>query len=830
MSMAITWKEQSFSYTELDQHICHYRSLFKNIPSIAETHHDFSKVVIFAENRPEWIFSLLGAMAAKRVAVTVDQMSPVAEVLYILNDCRPEWVVCSSKSESILREALSQLPPDYNPIIVNLDQQIFIPTQNDTDDLKKIMNEFHSKNDRESLIIYTSGTTGGPKGVILSYANLFTNLDAVCVGVPIFSKEKPVLALLPFHHVLPLVGTILAPLYVRATIVGCPTLDPTELMTTLQKNKVAILVGVPRLYTQIFRGIKNKIDQSSLAKSLFSLAKLIPSITIRRLIFSSVHKKMGGNIRFLVSGGAALDYEVARGLSILGLEVLEGYGMTETAPMITFPRPGKVRLGTGGQLLPGVEVQIVEGEIWVRGSNVMKGYYRKPQETVGTFENGWLKTGDLGEFDKDGYLRLTGRSKELIILSNGKNISPVEIELKLEHLCHEKKLPIRELAVVARNDLLHGLFVLDSLKVGDALEETYKKELYEILLAPYNENVPSYKQLRSFQFVHQALPRTRLEKLKRHELKNIIEKSSCANSTDDQVEIFEELAFIKDILEKETNSKINIHQSFAGEIALDSLSRVTIFAQIKESFNYEVNEETLKNYSTPFTLAQFLKEKATLSKRSEMDWKYLLSIPTELKLPRTWLTFRIFKNLSFIFFKTYFRFNKSGTENIPSHGPCLFVVNHQSLLDGLLVSICLKNNIMKDTYFYAKAKHVGSPFLRFLAATNNVIVVDTKMDLKLSIQKMAQALKMKKRIIIFPEGTRSHDGKLGELKKTFAILSKELQIPIVPVQISGAFEALPRGRILPNPFVKIQVSFKEIIWPKELSYEDIVSLTEEKLS
>ncbi len=826
MGIAIAWKDQQISYSDLNQFIKSYKDFLVKPVSLNGKHGDFSKVAIFVENRPEWIYSLLGALGAKHVVISVDHMSPASDVAYILNDCRADWVICSHKTESILKDALATLPSEYKPDLLNIDVEQLTKKETIHDELKLVMDEFQLENSREALVIYTSGTTGGPKGVVLSYANILANLDAVCRGVPIFAKERPVLALLPFHHVLPLVGSIIAPLYVRSKIAMCPSLDPAELMSTLQNNKVAIMIGVPRLYAQIFRGIKAKIDLSGLAKKLYALSSCIPSLRMRRLIFTSVHKRMGGNITYLVSGGAALDFEIAKGLSVLGLEVLEGYGMTEAAPMITFPRPGKVKLGTTGQALPGIEIKLFDGEILIRGKNIMKGYYRKPEETQNSFSEGWLKTGDLGSLDDEGYLSITGRSKELIILSNGKNISPVEIEMKLEHMVHDKKLPIKELAVMAKNDLLHALFVTENMQKLEDL----KKNLYAELLASYNDSVPTYKQIRSFDVLLQPLPRTRLEKLKRHELSHLLDNKEEKLEKVPQIEMFPELEFIKDFLEKEINRKISVTHSFAGDIAMDSLSRVSFFAAIKESFDYEINEETLKEHSTPLVLAQFLKTQSKSFKRSDINWKQILNESVGIHLPKTWPSFNVFKNLSYLVCKVYFRLSSEGRENIPTQGPCLFVVNHQSFLDGLLVAFYLKNRVMKQTYFYAKAKHVNSGMLRFLAATNNVIVVDKELDLKLSIQKMAEVLKMKKNIIIFPEGTRTHDGKLGDLKKTFAILSKELNIPIVPVQISGAFKALPRRKMIPKPFVRIKISFKPLIWPKNLQYEDLLRLIEEHLN
>jgi len=829
MGPAITWKDRLISYNELNQYISSYRSLFSNDPQIKGSHHDFFKVAIYVENRPEWIFSLLGGLSSKRAVISIDHMSPLDEVAYILNDCRAEWVICSSKTEEVLKNALSKLASDYIPKLIHLDQENLQPQVTSNDELKLITDNINPDNQTEALVIYTSGTTGGPKGVVLSYANLFANLDMITNKVSLFSKERPVLALLPFHHVLPLVGTILAPLYVRATIACAASLEPSELMGTLQKNKVGIMVGVPRLYTQIFRGIKNKIDQSPLARKLYLLASKIPSRSIRRLIFTSVHKKMGGNISYLVSGGAALDLEIAKGFSILGFEVLEGYGMTETAPMITLPVPGEIKLGTCGRPLPGVETKIVDGEIFVKGPNVMKGYYRKPKETAETLQDGWLKTGDLASIDSEGYVRITGRNKELIILSNGKNISPVEIEHKLDHLCREKNLAIKELAVVDRNDLLHALLCVDSLRILSDQEENYKKVVYEQLLTTYNEDVPSYKKVLSFEFLHASLPRTRLEKLKRHELKFLMNSrtSTLEKNVDEN---FKELVFLKDFLEKETNSEINVHHSFIGELVLDSLSRVSLFSLVKENFRCEINEETLKTYSTPFKLATFLKEKTMLVKKKEMDWKEIFSNTIELKLPRTWMTLWFIVNFSSLLLHLYFRVSKSGSKNIPSKGPCILVANHQSFLDGFLLVSALPYQMIKNTYFYAKAKHFENPILHSIAATNNVIIVDYNVDIKESIQKMAQVLRQGKNIVIFPEGTRTHDGNLRELKKTFAFLSKELQVPIVSMKISGAFEAWPRKRKFPIPFVKINLEFKETIFPKELSFEEIIQLTKEKLS
>jgi len=211
------------------------------------------------------------------------------------------------------------------------------------------------------------------------------------------------------------------------------------------------------------------------------------------------------------------------------------------------------------------------------------------------------------------------------------------------------------------------------------------------------------------------------------------------------------------------------------------------------------------------------------------NWSEILKEKIHLKLPKTWPTqtflIKSFKNI----FKVYFRFKGEGLENIPE-GPAIIAPNHQSYIDGLFVTAFLKRSVIKQTYFYAKRKHVKNRFLNFMANKNNVIIMDLNQDLKESIQKMAEVLKQGKKIIIFPEGTRSRNGELGDFKKTFAILSKELNVPVVPVAISGAYDALPSGSRFPRPFTKIRVNFLEPVYPEGLTFEKITEKVKNLIS
>ncbi|MDD2413211.1 MAG: lysophospholipid acyltransferase family protein, partial [Bacteroidales bacterium] len=234
---------------------------------------------------------------------------------------------------------------------------------------------------------------------------------------------------------------------------------------------------------------------------------------------------------------------------------------------------------------------------------------------------------------------------------------------------------------------------------------------------------------------------------------------------------------------------------------------------IEKSFGVKIDEKRLINFPTLSDMADYIKEKKQWIRQETTSLAETIKEKVDIKLPKSWPTHNFFKNIAKFFFKIYFRIRGEGMQNIPD-GPCSIAPNHQSYIDGLFVASFLKRKVIKETYFYAKKKHVNNAILRFLARTNNVIVMDIDGDLKESIQKMAAALKEGKKVIIFPEGTRSQNGELGEFKKTFAILSTELDVPVVPVTIIGADRALPVGAKVPRPWVKVGVEFLEPIHPE----------------
>lgn len=797
---ALIWKDETYSYTDILRHVHFFSTLFNQ---------KTKKIAIFSENRPEWVFAFYAGWKNDAIVVPVDFLASAEEVAFILNDCQPEQIFSSQKSRAVLDEALQSVGHKYTVFCFEdqtYESSDFTADEIDTNDLTKT-----------AAIIYTSGTTGSPKGVMLSFDNILANVEAVSETIPIFTDYRTVLALLPYHHIFPLMGSMIAPLKVGGKIAFSPTINSEDIIATLQKNAVNIIIGVPRLYAAIHKGIIDKIDAHFITRALFKTAKFINSYAFSRTLFKTVHQKFGGHVEYMVSGGAKLDEDVARGFKALGFEMLEGFGMTEAAPMITFTRPGKWKIGSAGQSMPNLDVEIRDGEVVARGRNIMQGYYNRPQETAEVLKDGWLHTGDLGTIDKKGYLRITGRRKEIIVLSSGKNVNPEEAEKKLKSLSDY----IADVGVFMKNDQIQAAFYPDFKLLREQrilnIDELFRGEIVD----KYNSVVSYYKKISNFVILKEELPKTRLGKLQRFKLAEIAGSFGIKIMKTTEPD-HEEYRVIRDFLMKQKKTDIFPDDHIEIDLGLDSLDKVSLQTFLQSTFGIKIPEDVLINHPTVEKLSTFMREKKNKFSIEVVKWAEILKEKVELTLPKSWFTWNIFKHLTKGFFRIYFRLKGEGLENIPD-GPCIIAPNHQSFFDGMFVAVFLNNKTNRNTYFYAKEKHIQKRWVKALANRHNIIISDINKDVKLSLRKLAKVLRMGKNVIIFPEGSRTRTGQLGEFKKAFVILAAELKVPIVPVSIKGAFEALPRGSRFPKPWKKINVKFHKPIYPEGLDYESLLN-------
>lgn len=784
------------------------------------------RVAIFAENSPEWVMAFYGVWHAHQIPVPIDIMATPEEVAFILDDCRPAAVWCNQKSRPQMEAAVA-LAKKCHPKLFFLEEIRY--TVADT-----AYDFGENADDDIGVIIYTSGTTGTPKGVMLTFGNLYANLDSVSRYVPVYSSTDRVLVLLPLHHVLPLQGTVIMPLQINATCVFAESLSSDGILSALQRHRVTMVVGVPRLYMLLRDGIVNKIRGSFIARMLFGFCGFFGSLWLSRKIFKQVQVKFGGAIKYLACGGAALDPQVIKDFRTLGFEVLMGYGMSETAPMISFTHPGKPRSGSSGQVIPCNEVKIQDGEITVRGGNVMRGYFERPEETAAVIDaDGWLHTGDLGRVDEDGYIYITGRKKEIIVLSNGKNINPEEIE---KHILEMGKGLVQECAVMPSGDSLQAIIFPNMSELKQRQVVNVEGTIMNEVIGPYNEHSSSYKRILKCSLVSSELPRTRLGKLKRHELPALASgRLRRASEEAPPPPTSEEYRMICDYLHDTTGLEIGADDYFELDLSIDSLGKVEFVSYLDVTFGTTLPENILADYPTPRKLAEHIAQLRQSAGESPLrqhivHWGDLLREKIVTRLPKSGWSHRWMNLFSGLFLRCICRLSGKGAHHLPP-APVIFAPNHQSYLDVLYLMAFLDSDTLENTYFYATAKHIESRLAKHFARRHNVIVMDMNGDLKKSLQTLAAALKEGKNVVIFPEGTRSMDGNLGPLKNSFSILSRELNVPIVPVAIDGAYRVLPRGRFLPRLFRRVRVTFLRPVVPTaEDTYDSLTARVREALS
>ena len=798
---AIIYDDREYSYKEV---ILSAKSFSERINIKKE-----DRVIIFMENRPELLFSFLGIWNKQGTCVCLDGGFSGEELTYYIKDCKPKYIFTSRVNYKAAAKGLELAGMENSVEILVVDD---IPVDYAGDDLTIEIEDKYFV----SLILYTSGTTGNPKGVMLMFDNILINMEGLD-EYKMFRTTDRVLALLPMHHIFPLLGAGVVPLGKGATIVFLKEVSSQAMVEALQKYKITFIIGVPKLWEMLHKKIMEKINGGKITKFIFKLAEKIKIKNFSRKIFKKVHDGFGGNIRFFVSGGSKLDPQVSRDFLTLGIDVCEGYGLTETSPMISFTPTDEVVPGSAGKILTGVTVKIADdGEILAKGRNVMKGYYGRPDATAEVIDKeDWFHTGDLGEI-KNGLLYVTGRKKEMIVLSNGKNINPIEIE---QWIMANTDL-IKEMAIMDYEDKLTAVIYPDFYKLHEEgitnITETFKKGVID----KYNKQAASYKKVLDVKIVQEELPKTKIGKIRRFMLKDVINKKEekVQNIVEPSTEEYKNIsAFLKSI----KNKPIIPNAHLELDLGLDSLDTVELLSHIEGTFGVKIDEQTFVEHCTVEKLAEYVeKNSKEMMNDTKMDWKEILSKDTEGELPKSNGIGKIIKFILKPAFLFFVKVKKEGLENIEKNEPVIFAGNHQSFLDGFIVNQAVPNSVLDKTYYFADIKHFKKGYMKFMGENSNIIFVDINKNLVNSLQMLSKALRNGKNIVIFPEGTRTRDGKINNFKKFFAILSKELNIPIVPFVLDGAYEAYPPSSKYPKGG-DVKVKFLEKIYPADMSYEEI---------
>jgi len=399
------------------------------------------RVAILAKPRLEWQIALWGALHLGAVVVPIDADLTPPEIGRILEESEAQALIAAGERLSAVKRGRGGPSGVGVRHLISMDRIEGYLNIWELLEGKEPPPAVEIKPEDLALIVYTSGTTGDAKGVMLSHYNLASNVQAFLERLEV-SPADVVLSIIPWHHIFGFTATILGPLYRGATLIY--TDDYKSIPLLLLRNRATILIGVPKLFHAMFQKIEERLTEGSLKERL--VYRLLPRLAGRRLRESLTGKRF----RFLVSGGAPLDPRTTRGFRRLGFGVIEGYGLTETAPVLAFSTPFNRKAGSVGPPLSGIELKILHpneeglGEVVVRGPNVMQGYYKNPERTREVIdEEGWFHTGDLGKLDRDGWLYLSGRKKNVIVLESGKNVYPEEVEFELGRIPYVEEILVQ---------------------------------------------------------------------------------------------------------------------------------------------------------------------------------------------------------------------------------------------------------------------------------------------------------------------------------------------------------------------------------------------------
>ncbi len=422
--------------------------------------------------------------------------------------------------------------------------------------------------------------------------------------------------------------------------------------------------------------------------------------------------------------------------------------------------------------------------------------------------------------DIERYLYITGRKKDLIILSNGKNVRPdiIEEKLKVEYDL------VKDAAVTAVNNHLFAVIVPDMVEIKQqGISNVTEKIKFDVIDA-YNKHCENYKKIYNFMITTDELPRTRMGKMQRYKLKEFIEsnKNKDKKLTSD-IPQSEEYEIISKYLSEVSGTTAGPDDHIEIDLGLDSLELVELQLYLKRSFGVTLHEDELPKYAVVRDLSSYIEENKTRIEDGEFDWKKVLTADIDWKMPtRLWML-KVFHLVFRAFFRKKLKLQGNGSEYVPD-GPCIIAPNHTSYLDSIIVYNFLDKKHRDDLFFLAKEKNFRNTFLRTFAKNAHVVIMDINRDLLASLQKIAKLLKSGKKVMIFPEGTRTRDGNIQKFKNTFAQIAKTLNVPVVPVAIKGAFEAMPHTKKLPQEG-EVKVHFLKPIDPEKLTEEEIVEQT-----
>lgn len=767
-------------------------------------------------------------LAEQRIAFLQAQGFKKGDVIGLLAKSNYEWVITYMAITSIGAIVLpldTNLPADTYPAMLKKlnTKAVFI-----SDEFKKTVKDIttfsvsiNKSMDKKTKIkipavketdpacyLFTSGTTGTPKIVMLTHKNIFATARSTA-EVSYMSQKDVMLCILPLYHVYALDACFVGPFAAGSSFIYQTSLKGPDIMKSLADYPITIFPAAPILWEMFMDAILNKVKGESNAKyKLFTffleyggIMRKIGLGSVVNKIFDPIHEVFGRSHRFFISGGAPLKDKYRKYYKNMGFTLIEGYGLSETTGPITLPDVRNNVIGSVGKATPGNEAKIKNinedgiGEVWLRGVSVMPGYYKNEKENKEVFdEDGFYNTGDLGRIDKNGNLFLTGRVKNVIVLSSGKNVYPEELES-----FYKQSTLIEEIAVFGRvkgnSEKAYAVIV-----PVEKNNESYSKIKGEI--EKLNKGLPGYKAVTDFAISFDKLPANSARKIVYREIIDLLNQGVFQESENDSTTLLTELegttqeeSIIVEYLKEKMEAKTLYAKESLADMGLDSLALVDLTVFLEEKLKISIDLEKMKNLNTLEQVLQYLSSldkgsSTTISQRlfeGEITEK-----PLRIFNPILYIWIGIIKFVCHFILKT-----KIVNKEKLLYENCIMMANHSSYLDLILMVYALPVKAIKNTYALGNIK---VSIIRFIFPGMPVIWIHPSKNTNEILKRSADLLRQGKSVMIFPEGTRTKTGSINDFKQGAAFLAKNIGKKILPVAITGTFDVWPPHKTFPSVF------------------------------
>jgi len=775
------------------------------------------RVMLFSHNAPEWGMTYFGVLKAGATCIPVDPDSSSDEVVNFARAGETSGIVISAK----LYEERDELPEKLKAAglkevkLWTFDEVFELPDEKIEDQRIALLPQRVTAQTMASLI-FTSGTTGRPKGVMLSHRNL-TSMVSMLSSVFDMDTNDGVLSVLPLHHTFEFSTGFLTPLSRGAQITYLQELTSENLAKAIKNGHVTGMVGVPALWEMLHRRIKNRLHESNrwvgetadLMMRFNAWLRDKTPLNLGQAFFYPIHEGLGGRIRYFISGGSALNEKVQRDFQGLGFTILEGYGLTEASPVLTVTRPeNRMLAGTVGKSLPGVEVRIADpdpsgvGEVIARGPNVMLGYFGNEEATREALVDRWLYTGDLGRIDDEGNLYLVGRSKDIIVDTNGKNVYPDEVEE-----VYQDSPYIKELSVIGLPDGVGekvACIVVPNEEYDIALSRAELRRKIEEHFREVSAKLPYYKRVKVLHFTDEELPRTATRKVKRREvtkmMKKIEDTSRSSQISFGQEEVGSDAAWLLEIIASVSNRPIDevSINSRLGDLGFDSLMFVELATAVENAGGSLTTPERLNEVQDVRELLTVVNRQASQTAQRETARLRLESEKRddEIHVPEF---LRAIGNKTVdlaqrALYERLLRTKYEGQTNIPYHTNFIVAANHSSHLDMGLVKMALAD-AGRDLVALAAADYFFDTRYKraYMENFTNLVPMERTGSLRQSLRHARSFLDRGYNALIFPEGTRSMTGQMADFKPVIGYLALASRAGILPIYLQGTYEAFPKG-------------------------------------